>query len=172
MAWARRIVVGLNLCPFAEKPLNAGRVRIKVDDACNEDDVMVTLDTEIKYLLSKDEDELSTTIIVYPSFAAHDFSRFYTFSVQLEDVIESDPLSESIMLAFFHPLHTWGDADVNDPVNFDKRAPYPIVNILRTEQVDRYVNEGRTQGILERNKRKLQSIGVQHLRQLYQQLMT
>lgn len=77
------------------------------------------------------------------------------------------------MLVCFHPRHAYADAAAADaPVNFDKRAPYPIVNLLRTEQVDEYIDQGLTQDILERNEETLEAVGATQLLQLYRDIAT
>lgn len=87
----------------------------------------------------------------------------------MEAAIETDErLVDEVMLACFHPLHQWADTEgVDDAINFDKRAPYPVINLLRAGQVDQYVREGRTQGILERNQHTLQMLGVEKLKEMY-----
>lgn len=92
----------------------------------------------------------------------------------MEEIIERDEhLVDEVMLACFHPLHQWADAqDVDDVVNFDKRAPYPVINLLRAMEVDQYVREGRTQHILERNQRTLQTMGVKKMKEMYRSLQS
>jgi hypothetical protein len=77
-----------------------------------------------------------------------------------------------VMLACFHPRHMYGDAAGEDAaVNFDKRAPYPVFNLLRAEQMEDYIDRGLADGILEKNKETLERLGSQRLLALYRDLI-
>ena len=54
-----------------------------------------------------------------------------------------EPLPE-IQLAFFHPGFQWADAEEHDPLNFEKRAPFPTINLLRAAKIRDYANEQKT----------------------------
>lgn len=169
LAWARTIVVPLNLCPFAKNVLDENTVRTVVSTADSEVDVCQEIMREIDILVNTSADNLSTTLIVFPSFAADDFLTFLDLFQILEAFIEeNEKLVDEVMLANFHPLHRWMDSSNGDhAINYDKRAPYPIVNLLRAPQVDDYVEQGKTQGILEANKNTLERVGLQTMKDLY-----
>jgi uncharacterized protein len=171
MAWVRVIVVGLGLCPFAQGAVDRARLRIVVSRATCESSIRAELDTEMDLLCSSSRNDIETTLIVAPGFATDDFRRFHAFGERVEADIEADSrLVDSIMIARFHPEHEWGNAEDDDPVNFDKRAPYPILNLLRADQVDEYIEQGRTADILDNNMRTLERLGTEKLRELYRSL--
>lgn len=171
MAWARLIVCGLNLCPFAEAALSSNTVRVHVSAARTERAVRAAVASETALLLCTSKAEMSTSLLVLPRFASADFRRFHALCVELEDAIErDDALVDDVMLACFHPRHEWA-GDVGEALHFDKRAPYPVINFLRAEVVDRYVGEGKTQRILQRNQETLERVGVERLREMYRSLM-
>jgi uncharacterized protein len=171
MAWVRVIVVGLGLCPFAQSVVDRSRLRIVVSRATCENTLRAAIDREINLVCSSSRDDIETTLVVAPAFAVDDFRRFHQFGERLEADIESDgDLVDRVMIARFHPEHAWGDARDDDPVNFDKRAPFPIVNILRADQVDEYIAQGRTADILDRNVSTLEQLGTEKLRELYRSL--
>lgn len=172
MAWARIVVVGLKLCPFAADALDSGTVRMAVTSAANPGAFGQVVNAEVARVVRTAPEELSTTLIVAPEFCTRDFEAFYEFCCALEEEIEADEgLVDEVMVAGFHPAHAWGGVGDDDAVNFDKRAPYPIVNILRARVVDGLVEQGRTLGILERNQRTLESVGTEGLRRLYEGLV-
>lgn len=173
MAWARVVVCGLGLCPFAEGVLDSNTVRVFVSDATDETSVKNAVADEISLLLSTRPELLSTSLLVLPRFAEKDFLRFHVLCGELEGRIEGEErLVDEVMLACFHPLHQWGDSrDEDDAINFDKRAPYPIVNFLRAPVVDQYVREGKTQHILEHNQSTLEHLGKDKLKELYRSLV-
>eukprot|EP01038_Epipyxis_sp_PR26KG_P011266 gene11266-15115_t len=68
--------------------------------------------------------------------------------------------NNEIQLAFFHPSFAWSDCDdFNDPMNFEKRAPFPTINLLRADKVRAYANEIKTVKIANRNKSSLENAG-------------
>ena len=74
-------------------------------------------------------------------------------------VVETSSLPD-IQLAFFHPLFAWADTeDFNDPLNFEKRAPFPTINLLRAARVREYADEKRTSQISGDNVRALLGAG-------------
>lgn len=167
--WVRDFVVSLNLCPFAEGVLQSRTHRVVVSGAREETDVKGEVWTEIAELLKASTEDVETTLVVFPRFAEDDFVRFHEFCVEVEEAVESDDeLVDQVMLACFHPQHEYRDGE--DALNYDKRAPYPVVNLLRAASVDEYVEQGRTQGILERNSRTLTRMGSAAVMHKFQRL--
>ena len=126
---------------------------------------------------------LATVLLIAPNFAKHDFGRFYRFEKFLNSYLdrnqrlsnvaggEEEGVGDQIMVACFHPEYEYGSGEEEDKaVNFDKRAPYSIINLLRCEMVDRFIEQERTKGILERNKCTLTRIGEKKLNELYDSL--
>lgn len=173
LQWVNDFVVGLNLCPFAEAVMREQSHRIVIHmDATTESDIWPIVQDEMAHLIRTPAAKVSTTLVVVPSFAHHNFLSFIKFAQWMEGTIESDEaLVDEVMLACFHPGHEWADAATHkDAINFDKRAPFPIINILRAGQVDGYVEEGRTQGILERNHKTLEELGADEVNRRFHAL--
>lgn len=167
--WVRDFVVSLNLCPFAEGVLQSRTHRMVVSGAREETEVKREVWSEIAELLKASTEDVETTLVVFPRFAEDDFVRFHEFCTEIEEAVESDDdLVDQVMLACFHPQHEYHDCE--DALNYDKRAPYPVVNLLRAASVDEYVEQGRTQGILERNSRTLMRMGGAAVMHRFQRL--
>lgn len=172
LAWAREIVVGLNLCPFAGGALDSGAVRIRTEEnVTKESEVRELVAHETELLLASDQRSIETTLVVVPRFAPDDFRRWHALCSQLEEEVEADTtLVDEVMLACFHPWHTWSGIHDRDALHFDKRAPHPVVNILRAATVDEAVKRGETKQIPLRNEKTLTSEGFQGMVRRYQQL--
>ena len=93
-----------------------------------------------------------------------------------ENMQSSQPLAEStastgargegepdIQLAFFHPDFQWSDTEQHDPLNFEKRAPFPTINLLRAARVREYANEQKTSKIAKANVNALEQAGSEVL---------
>lgn len=168
-AWIKTMVVGLGLCPLAEGVVNDNSVRSVISHATTEQDLIHSVSKEIDFIIRANPVLVSTTLLVYPDFSPDDFLRFHDVCSSIDESIEqNDLLVDQVVLAYFHPAHQWADAlHKHDPINFDKRSPYPVINILRAPQVDQYIAEGRTQDIVDRNRRTLERLGSDRMQQLF-----
>ena len=83
--------------------------------------------------------------------------------------MEDSADEKGVMMVAFHPLHEWAGCK-EEPVNFDRRAPYPIINLLRTEEVDAVVSDGLADGMLQRNERTLNEYGWDEMHRLYERI--
>jgi len=72
------------------------------------------------------------------------------------------PLPE-IQLAFFHPSFCWADTDFDAPMNFEKRAPFPTINLLRAARVRDYADENKSKKISNANVQSLEDAGAERL---------
>lgn len=54
---------------------------------------------------------------------------------------KSQEETKEIQLASFHPAFQWADTDFDAPLNFEKRAPFPVINLLRAARVREYASE-------------------------------
>lgn len=168
MYWVRKIVIGLGLCPFAEAAVDSGSVRLITSLATDEGKVVELVFEEIQLLLNTNSKAISTTLLAFPKFSANDFLRFNTLAIDIEEEISADDgLVDAVLIAAFHPLHQYGGMSFDDAVNFEKRAPYPVINILRAPLLDDYMEEGRTGSISGDNEQTLERIGSETLKNMY-----
>lgn len=173
MAWVRSIVIGLQLCPFAKAAMDRACVRVVVTDATTETAYRAAVTKEVSLMLNVGPEKIETTLVVAPDFAPDDFLRFNELAETLTAEYEEDEFyGDRVMLACFHRRHLYGDAiGPNAAVNFDKRAPYSTINLLRTEQVEEFIDQGLTQDVLQRNKETLEGVGSKQLLALYRDLL-
>lgn len=151
-AWLRDVVVGLELCPFARGPLEAGRVRFAVSQASEEHAALIDLAREADALLEGGAD---TTLLLIP--AAPDFETFVAWTEDGEDLLADDGLQ----VVAFHPDFRFADADADDPANGVNRSPVPLWHILRADHVAAAVaGHPDIASIPERNAALLRSRGA------------
>ena len=70
---------------------------------------------------------------------------------------------EEIQIAAFHPAFQYSDTELNDPLNFEKRSPFPTINLLRAAKIREYANEGKTAKIAVNNVESLMAVGGETL---------
>lgn len=187
--WVSDFVIRYNLCPFAKSVFQDDSVRYTVFFGTDEAKIRERLKFEMLTLLSTPESELSTTLLVLP-FAFQSFLDFHRFGLELEDVwvpafekdlassaavstsrfaqrvVKSKPALPDIQLACFHPAFQWAgdDLDSDNYLNFEKRAPFPVINLLRAAKVRKWADEVRTADIGVANENSLQKAGSEVLR--------
>jgi len=71
--------------------------------------------------------------------------------------------TNDIQLAFFHPGYCWSDTEFDDPINFEKRAPFPTINLLRAARIREYANSDKTKKIANANLDSLENAGSKTL---------
>jgi hypothetical protein len=153
--WIEKVVVGLELCPFAAQPLREGRVRIQVSEATTPEDLASDLASELARLEREPAAELETTLLVHPRvlLAFEDYNRFLDVADML---LEELGLVGAIQIASFHPGYRFAGAPPDDPANATNRSPHPMLHLLREESVaDAVRSHPDPLGIPRRNAEKL-----------------
>jgi hypothetical protein len=136
--WLERIVIGLDLCPFAKAPMEAGRVRIIGSRA----DDLATLGAELMHefsILTESNADADTSLLVIPDFLAS-FDDFLDAIGLAEALIEQSGNTGRLQLAHFHPDYAFDGVPEDDPANRTNRAPHPVLHILRWDQVREAMN--------------------------------
>lgn len=173
LSWVERAVVGLNLCPYAEAPLRSGAIRVVVSSATDEVGLLADTDEQCALLLGARKEDVATTLLVAPNLPL----SFLEFANEIGALEDEDVFAESfpahadkVMVVCFHPEHAWAGLADDDPVNYEKRSPWPIVNLLRTEMVDSAIATGKTVDIGARNEARLRREGIAVVREIYARL--
>ena len=148
--WVDRIVVGLDLCPFAQDPLVHGRVRFEESRATSLEGIMIELVEEMA-LLSDPDAEADTTLLIVPTLLG-DFDTFHDAIALAEEVIEQTGNTGIFQLAHFHPNYRFEGTESDDPGNRTNQSPHPILHILRWSDVRRAMHDNPGVGLIpERN---------------------
>lgn len=134
--WLERVVVGLNLCPFARRELDGGRVRIAVTGETDLEGLLMTFATELARL--NNELSIETTLVVFAD-AVPDFFEYLDLLDMAQGWLEEQDMEGVYQLASFHPDYQFADSDPDDEANYTNRSPFPIIHILREESVEQAV---------------------------------
>mmetsp|Transcript_22925 Transcript_22925/g.34733 ORF Transcript_22925/g.34733 Transcript_22925/m.34733 type:complete len:323 (-) Transcript_22925:2519-3487(-) len=149
--WIKKVVIGLNLCPFAEKPLRQNQLKVSV--VRGNDDETVAAAVVYELIARSDEQHDGTTVVVAPEFYPDDFVRYMDLVQYIEDdVMEEHDLHGLVQIAPFHPKFAFaGSGDGID--NYTNRSPYPMFHILRENEVGLAVDKlgGDASKVWQRN---------------------
>lgn len=165
--WLREVVLGLNLCPFARRPLEAGQVRVCVSAARDEEALLVDLAAELGRLDHTAVDTLETTLLVVPGFlqAFADFNQFLDLA---EGLMEGQGYTGVYQLATFHPHYQFAGTEAGDDENLTNCSPYPVLHLLREDSVERALAAyPDSAGIPDANIRTVTALGPAQKRALF-----
>lgn len=162
--WIERIVIGLNLCPFAGTPFKNGQIRITVSQADTDALLLDELRRELQLLRESPLETLETTLIVVAGMLTH-FDDYNQFLDQAEDLLQSEDWADEYQIASFHPDYMFEGTRASDPGNLTNRSPWPILHILRESSIDAALAEyPDTDSIPRRNVRLMKSLSRQERR--------
>ncbi len=137
-AWVERVVIGLNLCPFAKAPQVKGQVRLVLSEASEPEALLAALIDELKLLAEAPAERIETTLLIHPHVLA-DFADYNDFLGVAEDAVAELELDGVIQVASFHPQYQFAGSSPDDIGNATNRSPYPTLHLLREESVERAV---------------------------------
>lgn len=157
IGWVKRLVVGWNLCPFAERPLKEKRLYLHTVRGSNEQEVLGAVLGEM--LVRKETP--GTTLVIAPECYPRDFERYLEFVSTLEqDLMAEYELTDHVQVAPFHPLFKFQGSDNESIDNYTNRSPYPMFHILREAEVETAVDKlgGDASRVWKRNVELLEDL--------------
>lgn len=158
--WLERVVIGLNLCPFAKAVYVKDQVRIVLSDATTTEALVEQLAEELVLLRDTPAEQIDTTLIVHPQVLT-DFLDYNDFLDNADAAIEALDLQGILQVASFHPDYQFEGVAPGDASNYTNRAPFPTLHLLREDSVARAVDAFPDPDVIvERNIQTLDRIGV------------
>eukprot|EP00555_Chaetoceros_dichaeta_P003587 CAMPEP_0198250254 /NCGR_PEP_ID=MMETSP1447-20131203/1516_1 /TAXON_ID=420782 /ORGANISM="Chaetoceros dichaeta, Strain CCMP1751" /LENGTH=211 /DNA_ID=CAMNT_0043935061 /DNA_START=315 /DNA_END=950 /DNA_ORIENTATION=+ len=149
--WIQKVVIDLNLCPFAEKSRSRSEIFTSV---VRGDDVEEIVGAILDQCLVRKESGVGTSLIVCPDFSLGDFCGEYMDVLGMaEDNLGVHDLEGHIQIAPFHPIFEFSGSGIEGVDNLTNRSPYPTFHILREEEVSTAVRKigGDSSKIWQRN---------------------
>jgi hypothetical protein len=132
--WVAGVVVGLNLCPFARRVSEAGRVRYAVTDAMDEEGLLGALGAELSALAAAPRAGVETTLLIHPG-ALTAFADYNDFLPAADALVRRLGLRGVIQVAGFHPGYRFAGTAPDAVENYTNRSPYPMLHLLREASV-------------------------------------
>ena len=127
-------MIGYGLCPFADRPLREGRLRLVVVRGDDDEEVASAVVYE---LVSRSGDSNpGTTVVIAPEYHPDDFEKYMSLVSYIEeDVMDDLDLVGKVQLAPFHPKFVFDGSGIDGIDNFTNRGPYPMFHVLREDEV-------------------------------------
>lgn len=169
--WVDKMMADMGICPFtsdAEKAgLPIGPVFYAVDRNGGVEDMYARYWKEVVRVEQNKEKDLSTSLLIVPEFFMDNVELFESFSTTLTQALTALDVEDLLQLVFFHPHWVFRDGDARagegQAANYARRSPWPMINILRTNQV-RAAQKGIPTGLVyKQNEKTLAQVGVDKL---------
>ena len=166
-AWVDRIVIDLNLCPFARAVQSRGQVRYVATEVTDPDALLGVLCDELTTLALAPPEETATTVLIHPR-VLEEFEAFNDFLDAADAAVRAMGLEGVLQVASFHPHYQFEDAGPDDIENYTNRSPYPMLHLLREASVERAVtSHPDTTTIYKKNIDTLRRLGHDGWRRLW-----
>ena len=148
--WLQRVVIGLSLCPFADKPFQEGNLSIDVMYGANQVDIMARVLAECVIR----QEKAGTSLLVCPHLFPHNFDAFLeVYNMIQEGMLVEHNLNQDLQIAPFHPDFEFEGSGKDGVDNLTNQSPYPIFHILREDEVSAAVDllDGDASKVWRRN---------------------
>lgn len=160
--WLESVVIAHNICPFAKRVFDEGRIHFQIENAT---EVEICLENLLDECARLDEnDAIETTLIIYPKAFA-DFDEYLDFVEIAGALLETEDYEGIYQLASFHPTYCFEGSNEKDAANYTNRSPYPMLHLLREESLDQalaYYPNPET--IPENNIKLTRELGLEKMR--------
>jgi hypothetical protein len=153
--WISSVVIGLNLCPFAQRVFQANKIRYVVADARDEIALLEALSAELALLASAPIATVETTLLIHPRVLGN-FLDHNDFLDHAERLIEDLGLQGIIQIASFHPDYQFANTEPDAVENYTNRSPYPMLHLLREASISEVA--GDTNELLEIPQRNIETL--------------
>ena len=164
--WVEQVVIGLDLCPFAQRELLAERVRFVVSEATSERDLLLHAHDELALL--EDREDIGTTLLIHP-LVLTDFMAYNQFLDAIDALLVDLDLEGVYQVASFHPGYQFAGTKPDDPENYTNRSPWPILHILREDSLEAAIEHfPDVAGIPDRNVARMDALGTAAIERLMQ----
>lgn len=165
--WLERVVIGLNLCPFAAMPYRNGQVRIIVVRPTTEGSLLADLREELLRINAAPTSDLETTLVVVASLLG-DFRVFNEFLDDANAVLRQGGWDGLYQFASFHPQYRFEGTEEHDASNLTNRSPWPILQIIRESSIDKALEDyPQHDAIPELNIEKMESLSADNVVSLF-----
>lgn len=155
--WIKHIVIGEGLCPFAAPVLET--LLIEVHEESDENSLTESLMLMLQRFMETPADILPTGLFVTPN-AFVDFDSYWNWIIICDTLLQQLGYEGTLQLATFHPSYMFEGEDENDLSHFTNRSPYPMVHVIRENDVEQALASVKfPERIPERNRNHMRRLG-------------
>lgn len=168
-SWIQKVVIDLNLCPFAAHVFNQDDIQYDVIEHDDTKTILHHLIETFEHL--NNNKNIETSFIIFSNHYRN-FNDYLTL-LDLSNLLLDDLSYSGIyQLASFHPDYCFDDCSNQDASNFSNRSPYPMLHILREDSIEKALeNYNNAEDIPDNNIERLEKIGFEKMQDTLQQIV-
>ncbi len=165
--WLKQVVIGLQLCPFAAKPAEEGKIRFCVSYASDDELLLQALRSECELMTSTSASEVETSLIIVANHL-DDFWSYNQFLVWANQLIKREGYEGVFQIASFHPDYCFAGTLPEDAENLTNRSPYPILHLIRESSLEKALKYfPNVDDVPENNKQKMNHLSSEQRKILF-----
>jgi len=169
-AWLEKVVIGLNLCPFAKPVHTKGQIDYFLSHARDESTLATDLRLAMQRLIAAQPETIDTCLLIHP-WTLSDFIEYNNFLDIADEILDELDLIGVLQIASFHPDYQFAGTSEDDVTNCTNRSPFPLLHLLREESLDKATAAlPDASVIVDRNLETMNSLGHEGWNQLQSQL--
>jgi hypothetical protein len=169
-AWLEKVVIGLNLCPFAKPVHTKGQIDYFLSHARDESTLATDLRLAMQRLIAAPSETIDTCLLIHP-WTLSDFIEYNNFLDIADEILDELDLIGVLQIASFHPDYQFAGTSEDDVTNCTNRSPFPLLHLLREESLDKATAAlPDASVIVDRNLETMNSLGHEGWNQLQSQL--
>ncbi len=164
--WLSSVVIAHNLCPFAKREFDLGRIHYEVIEA---EALEVQLEELIIQCAKLDiNKDIETSLLIFPN-GLSDFDNYLDLLDVATSLMKAQDYEGTYQLASFHPDYRFEGVPANDASHYTNRSPYPMLHILREASVEAVLKTyANPEDIPKRNIELTQKLGSGELQSLFE----
>jgi hypothetical protein len=168
--WIEKVVIGLNLCPFAKPVHTKGQIHYLLSQARDESALTTDLRYSMQNLIAASSDSMDTCLLIHP-WVLSDFFDYNNFLNIADEILDELDLIGVLQVASFHPRYQFAGTSEDDVTNCTNRSPFPMLHLLREESLDKATDAlPDANVIVNRNLETMTSLGHEGWNKLQSQL--
>lgn len=162
--WVETFIVAHNICPFAHKEVEEKTVKYTFSSANNMVDCLEDLIREC--VIMDSDHSMTTTLLSFPN-AFEEFDDFLDFLDLSQRLLVEQGYEGIYQLAHFHPKYCFEGMESEDPSNYTNRSPYPLLHIIREEDLENALKHyPHPEEIPKRNVKYTRELGLEKVREI------
>jgi hypothetical protein len=170
--WIAGFVIALDLCPFANRVFDGGRIRYVVSEATDVSGLLADLERELRTLIATPIDSIETTLLIHPHVLG-DFLDYNDFLGEADQLLGELGLVGTIQIASFHPEYQFAGTKPAAVENYTNRSPYPMLHLLREASVTAVAADvDALREIPRRNIATMRRLGLAAVRERFMRVWT
>ena len=161
------MVIGLGLCPFAERVFKAETIRYVVSESTTTTALLIELSLELTTLAQTPRTSLETAFLIHPHVLS-DFREYNDFLGMAETLVKEQGLKGKIQVVGFHPKYQFQNTTSESVENYTNRSPYPMIHLLREQSISEVA--AKPDELLEIPRRNIKTLNQMGLAKILERL--